>query len=62
MRDIGEVLNEKELQLEQVRREIEALRVVAPLLEDDSTPPLHSEVDEITWKDGTTGQPVKAWP
>ena len=36
MRDVYEVLQEKENALERVDREIEALRLVAPLLTDDT--------------------------
>lgn len=35
MRDVYEVLRAKEILIEQLRREIEALRLVAPLLSDD---------------------------
>ena len=35
MRDAYEVLRAKEILIEQLRREIEALRLVAPLLDDD---------------------------
>ncbi|MBZ5683906.1 MAG: hypothetical protein LAP86_02620 [Acidobacteriia bacterium] len=35
MRDVYEVLRAKEILIEQLRREIEALRLVAPLLNDD---------------------------
>jgi hypothetical protein len=62
MRDIYEVLREKEMQREQLRREIENLRIVAPLLheETDSSPTVPSEaVESIVWKDPKTGRPVK---
>lgn len=35
MRDVYEVLRAKEILIEQLRREIEALRLAAPLLSDD---------------------------
>ena len=35
MRDIHEVLRTKELEMEKLRIEIEALRIAAPLLSDD---------------------------
>jgi hypothetical protein len=65
MRDIREVLNEKEIQLSAVRREVEALRLVASLLAEESDgvkkPP--QSADQLVLKDGTTGQPVKRlWP
>jgi hypothetical protein len=62
MRDISEVLKETEMKLEVVRREVEALRLVAPLLSDESDRLNVSHSDEIAWKDASTGQPVKAWP
>jgi hypothetical protein len=36
MRDVNEVLRDKEIHIEQLGREIEALRLVAPLLNDDT--------------------------
>jgi len=36
MRDVNEVLRAKEIHIEQLGREIEALRLVAPLLNDDT--------------------------
>lgn len=36
MRDIYQVLYRKELELQQLRREIEVLRIVIPLLQDDA--------------------------
>ena len=62
MRDVGDVLKERELMLETVRREVEALRLVAPLLADESDRNGFPEPDEIVWKDVTTGQAVKGWP
>jgi hypothetical protein len=61
MRDVGEVLNEKEIQLSVVRREVDALRLVAPLLAEESDgvkkPPQSVDQDAIT------DAPVKKkWP
>jgi hypothetical protein len=39
MRDIYQVLYRKERQLQQVRREVEVLRIVIPLLEEESAAP-----------------------
>ena len=36
MRDIYQVLYSKERQLERLRREVEVLKIVIPLLQDDS--------------------------
>lgn len=40
MRDVGQVIREKELEIFRVRQEIEALRSILPLLadEDDDVP------------------------
>jgi hypothetical protein len=40
MRDINEVLREKEAALAQINRELEALRIVAPLLTEESAQPV----------------------
>lgn len=40
MRNIYQVLYRKEQQLQQIRKEVEVLRIVLPLLEDD--PPVNS--------------------
>ena len=45
MKDANEVLQQKEAQLAHVRREIEGLRIVAPLLSDES--PSESSAEEI---------------
>ena len=37
MRDINEVLREKEAELARINRELEALRMVAPLLDEHSS-------------------------
>jgi hypothetical protein len=45
MRDVMELLRAKEQELQKVRRQVEALRVAAPLLggeEDRNTPPTGS--------------------
>ena len=39
MRDIYQVLYSKERQLEQLRKEVEVLKIVIPLLQDDSMAP-----------------------
>ncbi len=65
MRNPYEVLREKERELEEVKREVEALRLVGPLLEGEGTPsekPTKTEIE--VRKDGTTGQlpPDQKWP
>jgi len=65
MRNPYQVLREKEREFERVKREVEALRLVGPLLEDedtasDNTAKKESEVR----KDATTGLkiPTQKWP
>jgi len=38
MKNIYEVMRQKEADIEQLKKELQALRVVAPLLEEDLTP------------------------
>jgi len=47
MKSAYELLLQKELDLAKVKKEVEALRVVGPLLQDeeDRTPVLHPEAD-----------------
>jgi len=59
MRDVRDVLNERELMLETVRREVEALRLVVPLLADETDRIKLSHPEEIVWKDASTGKPIK---
>ncbi len=63
MRDVREVLNEKEVQLDVIRREVDALRLVALLLaentDDIKKPPQSAE--QLVRKDGTSDESVK-WP
>lgn len=62
MRDIRDVLMEKRSQLEAVRREVDALRIVAPLLAEksDDLKALVESADQVVCKDATTGESVKA--
>jgi hypothetical protein len=63
MRDVWDVLRDKEVQLETVRREVDALRLVAPLLVEELDNSNHAAVSgQIPWKDASTGLPAKAWP
>jgi len=50
------------MQLQGVKREVEALRVVAPLLEEEPECLQIPRPDQITWKDATTGRLVTGWP
>jgi hypothetical protein len=69
MDSADEVLREKELQLYAIRKEVEALRIVAPLLIDEAqiTPKIPPQSEHATSRlAGTTGSAVKApvmgWP
>src|SRR5438552_10747460 len=61
MRDIRDVLMQKEVQLESLKREVEALRLVATLLVEQSDRARIPQPDEIIWKDSATCRPTKAW-
>jgi hypothetical protein len=69
MKKVDAVLREKERQLDAVRREVEALRMVAPLLVDEAEiipkiPP-QSEHTNSPLESSTTGVAVKNlkfWP
>jgi hypothetical protein len=69
MKNADEILREKELQLDAIRREVEALRMVAPLLIDEAEtmPKMPPQSDHATSNlEGTSGSavkaPVKFWP
>jgi hypothetical protein len=51
MKNVYEVLRQKELELARLEKEVEALRVAAPLLSDDK---------EVTGTDATTPKPTLA--
>jgi hypothetical protein len=61
MRDINEVLREREAAMARIRREIEALRIVEPLLADEST---ETTAPKMTpQRAENESQPVrKRWP
>ena len=70
MRDVYEVLREKELEVSRLEQEVEALRVAAPLLsedgeaENDNQPTLLRAVNETPQPDhsGWQDKPKKHWP
>ena len=65
MKLVTEVLREKELQLEAVRRQVGALRIVAPLLSeaDEIVPKLQALSDNpASHVEGTTGSPKRRSP
>ena len=41
MENIHEVVRQKELAIERLKKEIEALRIVVPMLQDKETTPAH---------------------
>ena len=43
MKDVYEVLRQKELEVSRLEKEVEALRVVALLLSEDGTPKIHDQ-------------------
>ena len=60
MRDVYEVLRAKEILIEQLRREIEALRLVAPLLNDDrENGPLADAPDNRTQSDAQSVRSIR---
>jgi hypothetical protein len=69
MRDVYEVLRQKELEVSRLQKEVEALRVAAPLLsdeedEDDRPGPLQRAVNETPQPDhsGWQDKGKKGWP
>ncbi len=70
MRDIYEVLRQKELEVSRLQTEVEALRVAAPLLsedgeaENDNQPTLLRAVNDAPQPDhsGWQDKPKKHWP
>lgn len=62
LRNIYEVLREKEDAIERVRHEVEALRTVAPLLADeifDLDPEIRARLVEATERDSKPGRAAK---
>jgi hypothetical protein len=65
MRNPYQVLREKERELEKVKREVEALRLVGPLLEgEESASNKAIKPEPEARKDATTGLkiPTQKWP
>ena len=68
MRDAYEVLRQKELEVSRLQKEVEALRVAAPLLSDgeaeDDQPTLQRAVNETPQPDhsGWQDKAKKHWP
>lgn len=62
MRDINEVLREKEAALARINRELEALRIVAPLLAEESTATLTPPKMEPERAESEAKPLRKRWP
>jgi hypothetical protein len=66
MRNVYQVLRDKELELERVSREVGALRLVVPLLVDeaDGSGRMSAQVTETGLDNGAANQQIRAvsWP
>jgi hypothetical protein len=60
MKNVYEVLRQKELELSRLEKEVEALRVAAPLLSDEKEP--LPEASKVTLTPTTAPQPVRIPP
>jgi hypothetical protein len=58
MKNVYEVLRQKELELTRLEKEVEALRVAAPLLSDDKDA-LDSDHSKPTLATAVSGQPIR---
>ena len=59
MKNVYEVLRQKELELARLEKEVEALRVVAPLLSPEDAKDLGIESPKPTLATQTTQQPIR---
>jgi len=59
MRNVYEVLRQKELELTRLEKEVEALRVVAPLLSDDKESSVELASGKPSLASTTTQQPIR---
>jgi hypothetical protein len=67
VRDVYEVLRQKELEVSRLKQEVEALRIAAPLLSDgeaEDQPTLQRAVNETLQPDHSGGQDKakRNWP
>lgn len=69
MKNIYDVMRQKELEIERLKKEIEALRVVAPMLEDKETTmassaskPYSSAQQSEPVIAADTGKAARVWP
>ena len=59
MKNVYEVLRQKELELTRLEREVEALRVAAPLLADDKEMVAEATNNKPTLASATPQQPIR---
>lgn len=59
MKNVYEVLRQKELELARLEKEVEALRVVAPLLSPEDSKEIGLEAPKPTLATQTTQQPIR---
>lgn len=59
MKNVYEVLRQKELELARLEKEVEALRVVAPLLSPDENKEMGTDAPKPTLATQTTQQPIR---
>ena len=59
MKNVYEVLRQKELELARLEKEVEALRVVAPLLSPDESKEMGVDGPKPTLATQTTQQPIR---
>lgn len=59
MKNVYEVLRQKELELNRLEKEVEALRVVAPLLSPDEAKELGGDGQKPTLATQTSQQPIR---
>jgi hypothetical protein len=59
MKNVYEVLRQKELELARLEKEVEALRVAAPLLSDDKESLIEATNNKPTLASSTSTQPIR---
>jgi hypothetical protein len=59
MKNVYEVLRQKELELARLEKEVEALRVVAPLLSPEDSKEIGLDAPKPTLATQTTQQPIR---
>jgi hypothetical protein len=59
MRNVYEVLRQKELELARLEKEVEALRVAAPLLSEEKEIPAEASNNKPTLATAPTQQPIR---